>query len=106
MATPRRATVYLDEARRSSKTSGLASYRLLIKPSAVKDVEKLPLRDRRRIVKRMRALADDPRPAGSEKLKGIALYRVRQGDYRIPYEVSDAAATITVVSVDGDAPSS
>ena len=77
----------------------MASYRLLIKPSAVKELEVLPQKDRRRVVRRVHALAEDPRPPGAEKLKGLELYRVRQGDYRVLYEVADAAETVTVIKI-------
>lgn len=77
----------------------MASYRLLIKPSAAKELEALPTRDRRRVVQRVRALAEDPRPPGAEKLRGIELYRVRQGDYRVLYEIADAERAITVIKI-------
>ena len=77
----------------------MASYRLLIKPSAVKELEALPQKDRRRVVRRVRALAEHPRPPGAEKLTGLELYRVRQGDYRVLYEVADAAETVTVITI-------
>jgi mRNA interferase RelE/StbE len=77
----------------------VASYRLLIKPSAVKELEALPHKDRRRVVRRVRALAENPRPPGAEKLKGMELYRVRQGDYRVFYEVADAGETVTVIKI-------
>jgi mRNA interferase RelE/StbE len=63
----------------------VASYSLLIKPSAVKELEALPPKDRRRIIARIGALASEPRPHGCEKLSGREQYRVRQGDYRIVY---------------------
>jgi mRNA interferase RelE/StbE len=77
----------------------VANYRLLIKPSAVKELEALPKKDSRRVVRRVQALAEDPRPQGAEKLKGANLYRVRQGDYRVLYQVEDAAKTITVIKI-------
>jgi mRNA interferase RelE/StbE len=77
----------------------VANYRLLIKPSAAKELEALPTRDRRRVVRRVRALAEDPRPPGAEKLRGIELYRVRQGDYRVLYEIADAERAITVIKI-------
>ena len=77
----------------------MASYRLLIKPSAVKELEALPTKDRRRIVMRIRALATDPRPSGSEKLSGKELYRVRQGHFRVLYSISDSDSTLIVFKV-------
>jgi mRNA interferase RelE/StbE len=77
----------------------VANYRLLIKPSAVKELEAPPQKDRQRLVRRVQALAEDSRPKGAEKLKGVELYRVRQGDYRVLYEVEDPAKTITVIKI-------
>ena len=77
----------------------MASYELLIKRPAAKELEALPLRDRRRIVNRIQALANDPRAPGAEKLSGDEKYRVRQGDYRVLYEIDDAARTVTVVRI-------
>ena len=47
----------------------------------------------------MLELAAEPRPPGSEKLKGLQLYRVRQGSYRIVYEVLDRDQTVTVIKI-------
>lgn len=77
----------------------MASYRILIKPSAVKEMEFLPKKDRRRVVKRIQALAEDPRAPGCEKLSGEDKYRVRQGAYRVVYSIDDPAQTVLVVKV-------
>lgn len=60
----------------------MASYRLLIKPSAVKELAALPLKARRKLVATIQGLGPEPRPSGSEKLSGQERYRIRQGDYR------------------------
>ena len=75
----------------------MASYKLLIKSSAAKELEALPAKDRSRIVARIEALAGNPRPPGSEKLSGEEKYRLRQGDYRVLYSIQDASATVTIV---------
>jgi mRNA interferase RelE/StbE len=79
----------------------VAGYRLLIKPSAGKEIEALgQKKDRQRIVNRIAALASEPRPAGSEKLAGVeGHYRIRQGQFRIVYAVDDASRTVEVVKV-------
>ena len=77
----------------------MASYRLLIKPSAAKELEAIPLKDRRRLAARMRELSHDPRSAKAEKLRGHDLFRVRQGDYRAVYEIDDEGRTVTVFKV-------
>jgi mRNA interferase RelE/StbE len=77
----------------------VASYRLLIKPSAAKELEALPTKDRRKIIARVEGLASEPRPHRCEKLSGLEQYRVRQGDYRVVYSVDDAARMVLVVKV-------
>lgn len=79
----------------------MASYRLLLKPSVGEDLAELGTKaDRRRIVARIQALAEDPRPPGSEKLGGHEFrHRVRQGNYRIVYEIDDEKAEVTIYRV-------
>jgi mRNA interferase RelE/StbE len=78
----------------------VARSRLLIKPSAVKDIEAIPLkRDRQRVVERISKLAEDPCPFGSEKISGQDKYRVRQGRYRILYSIEDQDLLVQVVKV-------
>ena len=74
----------------------MGSYRVQIKRSAAKEVEGVPRKDRARIIERIRALSEDPRPAGSKKLSGREAYRIRQGDYRIVYTVADEDRAIVV----------
>jgi mRNA interferase RelE/StbE len=79
----------------------VASYKVFIKPSAAKEIEAVGHReDRQRIVTRIRSLAHDPRPFGSEKLSGKDdLYRIRVGRYRLVYSVGDAELVVLVVRV-------
>jgi len=79
----------------------VAEYRLLIKPSAAKEIAAIgSKRDRQRITARIAALSRKPRPAGCEKLAGTtSRYRVRQGDYRVVYAVDDTARVVEVVKV-------
>ena len=77
----------------------MASYSILLTRSAAKELDGVPTKYRHRLVARIAALADDPRPMGAEKLSGANKYRVRQGDYRILYEIEDAALVVTVVRV-------
>jgi mRNA interferase RelE/StbE len=77
----------------------VASYSLLIKRSAAKELEALPLKDRRRIVARIHALATEPRPQGLEKLSGAEKYRVRQGDYRVLYSIDDSARSVVIIKI-------
>jgi mRNA interferase RelE/StbE len=77
----------------------VASYSLLIKASAAKELEATPRKDRVRLAARIGGLATAPRPPGSEKLSGEEKYRIRQGDYRIPYLIEDASSTVMIVKI-------
>jgi mRNA interferase RelE/StbE len=75
-------------------------YRVLIKPSAVKEIEAVSRKkDRQRIVKRIEQLGDDPGPVGCQKISGQNRYRVRQGSYRIVYGVEEDQLIVYVVKV-------
>jgi mRNA interferase RelE/StbE len=78
----------------------VARYKLLIKPSAAKEIESAPKKDRLRIIKRIQELSSDPRPPGCEKLSGHDdKNHVRQGTYRIVYTISDVGLVICMVKV-------
>lgn len=77
----------------------MASYELLIKRSAAKELEALPPTYRRRVAVRIQALSSEPRSPGAEKLSGQEKYRIRQGDYRVLYEIDDSARTVTIVRI-------
>jgi mRNA interferase RelE/StbE len=77
----------------------MASYELVFKRSVAKDLRELPKADVKRLVQRIRSLADDPRPPGCEKLSGHERYRVRQGVYRIVYEIDDHVLIVLVVKI-------
>ena len=79
----------------------MARYSLRIKPSAAKEIEAIePKAVRRKIVERIQALADNPRPPGCEKLSGyFDRYRVRQGVWRIVYAITDEELLVFVVKV-------
>ena len=77
----------------------MASYSILLTRSAAKELERVPTKERQRIVARIGTLAGDPRAVGAEKLSGDDKYRIRQGDYRILYEIIDAELIVTVVRI-------
>ena len=74
----------------------MANYSVLIRRSAAKEIEALPLKDRRRVVARINGLTGNPRPPGCEKLSGEEKYRIRQGNYRILYQIVDRDLIVTV----------
>ena len=77
----------------------MANYSLQIKPSAVKELEAIQLKDRKRLVAKIRRLGKEPRPDGCEKLSGQDKYRVRQGHYRVLYSVDDSEPSVTIVKI-------
>ena len=77
----------------------MASFKVTFKQSVAKDLRRIPKKEVARILKRIEALADDPRPPGSEKLSGQEKYRIRQGVYRIIYAIADKELIIVIVKV-------
>lgn len=77
----------------------MARYSLVFKQSVAKDLRVIPAADGRRILDRITALADDPRPPGSEKLSGQSRYRLRQSLYRILYSIEAEVLVVTAVKV-------
>jgi mRNA interferase RelE/StbE len=77
----------------------MAEYRITIKKSAAKELEAVPRKDLRKIIMRIRSLAQNPRPHGSQKLSGREQYRNRQGDYRIVYFIEDKDSLIDIVKI-------
>jgi len=77
----------------------VASYSLEIKKSAARELGELPPKDCTRVAVRIQALAEEPRPHGCEKLSGDERYRIRQGVYRVLYEIDDRGARVTIVKI-------
>lgn len=75
-------------------------YRLEFTSGADRQFRKLPKQLQARLRSHIDALAQNPRPPGSEQLKGEDnAYRLRVGDYRILYEVHDRILLVLVVRV-------
>jgi mRNA interferase RelE/StbE len=77
----------------------MAAYRVVVRNSVYKDLRKIPRNDLRRILEKIKALGDNPRPPGCEKLTAQERYRIRQGNYRIIYSIQDDVLTVWVVKV-------
>ncbi len=77
----------------------MAEYRISIKKSAARELEGLAKKDLIKVLERIGALAENPRPTGVEKLAGVELWRIRQGDYRIAYSMEDDILTVWIVKV-------
>ena len=77
----------------------MGGYSVGFRSGVRKDLRRIPSADVARIMERIAGLAEDPRPPGAEKLSTRDRYRIRQGDYRIVYEIEDAVVTVWVVKV-------
>jgi len=77
----------------------MAKYSLVFKKSVAKDLRSIPKKDIKRILKCVELLCIDPRAEGCIKLSGQERYRVRQGMYRIIYEIQETELIVMVVKV-------
>ena len=77
----------------------MANYKIFIKPSAIKELEKIPEKDLKKITNKILSLEKDPRPVGNEKLSGKELYRFRQGKYRVIYTIDDQEKKIIIFKI-------
>ena len=77
----------------------MAKYSLTFKKSVAKDLRNIPKKDIKRILECVALLCTDPRAEGCIKLSGQERYRVRQGVYRIIYEIQETELVIMVVKV-------
>ena len=77
----------------------MARYRIQFKNSVARDLRSFPKKDIKRILGKIDALAEDPRPPGVKKLSGSDYYRVRQGVCRIVYEIVDDALIVYAITV-------
>jgi mRNA interferase RelE/StbE len=74
-------------------------YELEVRPSVRRFLKKVPPKDRERIGRRIDSLCNAPLPPDAKKLKGLEVFRLRVGDYRILYEVHDNIYVVLVVRV-------
>jgi mRNA interferase RelE/StbE len=75
-------------------------FKIIIKPTAEKSLDKLPRSIRRRIVDAMKELRNNPRPSGVVKLAGDRnFWRIRIGSYRVVYEIHDDRLIVLVLRV-------
>jgi mRNA interferase RelE/StbE len=78
----------------------MASYKVEIKKSAQKEIRKLPKSTREKVIEKINRFAANPLPSGAEKIKGLEnAYRIRQGNYRIPYYLFKDRLLISVARV-------
>jgi mRNA interferase RelE/StbE len=75
-------------------------YALELARSAGRELQRLPAHAITLIARAIDRLQTDPRPRGNQKLVGSeSTYRIRVGDYRVIYEIEDAARTVLVTRI-------
>jgi mRNA interferase RelE/StbE len=77
----------------------MAKYKLVFKKSVAKDLRSIPNSDVKKILAKIDTLTLNPRAEGCIKLSGVDKYRVRQGIYRIIYEIRDEQLVISVIKI-------
>ena len=77
----------------------MAKYKITFKKSVAKDLRGIPSADVKRILRSIDDLAENPRAEGCVKLSVQERYRVRQGVYRIVYEIREESLIVLVVKV-------
>ena len=77
----------------------MANYKIIVKKSVAKDLRSIPNKDVSRILECINVHCENPRSEGCIKLSGQDRYRVRQGIYRIIYEIQDSGLVIFIVKV-------
>ncbi len=74
------------------------SYRVIVPKPVQKQLNSLPDTVRERVLRRIVALKENPRPPGCVKLKGYEdEYRIRIGNYRVRYEVRDEESIVLLL---------
>jgi mRNA interferase RelE/StbE len=74
-------------------------YSLFIEKAVYKQLKSIPEKDYIKIMNSIAKLSKTPRPYGCKKLKGRLGYRIREGNYRIIYEINDNILTVSVILV-------
>lgn len=77
----------------------MARFEIVFKRSVKEDLRSIPKKEVQKILSRISALADDPRPTGATKLTNQEKYRIRQSIYRILYEIQEDLLVVTVVKI-------
>lgn len=75
------------------------AYEIIIKPTAQKDLDKLPDKEVVKIAKRFLQLQENPRPVGIQKLTDQEGYRIRIGDYRVLFEIEDEEKKVFIYRI-------
>lgn len=68
--------------------------RLVYKPQAIKQLKRLPLKEKKKIVRKLEILVNDPHAGKSLKGELKGLYSIRAWPYRIVYSANKSTLTI------------
>jgi mRNA interferase RelE/StbE len=75
-------------------------YHVLIKPSAAKELDKLPVSVAARIAAKIESLAQTPRPHGVKKLEGEPTrWRIRVADWRVIFAIDDSQRVVDIIYI-------
>ena len=74
-------------------------YKVELRRSSQKSLEKIQTQERLKIINTLLELEQNPRPRGIEKVSGVELWRIREGDYRIVFSIDDVEKIITIVRI-------
>jgi mRNA interferase RelE/StbE len=78
----------------------MSRYRIEFAPAAARQLGALPKKMQMRVASRIDALAENPRPQDCLKLRGSKdTWRIRVGDLRILYQVTDEEVLILILRV-------
>ena len=75
------------------------NYKIIVKPSAQKDLDNLQIGEVKKIVARINQLSTNPRPVGVQKLSDDEGYRIRIGNYRILFTIKDKEKSILIYRI-------
>jgi mRNA interferase RelE/StbE len=77
----------------------MPEYKISITKTAQKQLDKLPDSVAGILIEAIQDLTFNPRPHGCKKLKGRNAYRIRRGDFRIIYEITDRILTVEIIAI-------
>lgn len=77
----------------------MSKYSIVLTKTAAKQLDALSDVISTPILNTIAKLADEPRPVGCKKLNGRDGYRIRQGDYRIIYDIFDKQLVVDVIKI-------
>lgn len=77
----------------------MASYRVVVEKRVYKEMRKIPADYQKKIWQKINALAVEPRSREALQLSNRQEWRIKQGIYRILYEIHDDIIEVRVVRV-------